>query len=100
MFIYGAGNNKLKCENSSIVEAYVGLYGNSCFGIAESVSTIIPIYGRVEANYFENGDAGGDHPLGEVLMPYCPKPKTDDTKPPKRTAGSKYSVFDMIYYYE
>lgn len=100
IFIYGAGGNKLKSADSSIIEAYVGLYGGSCYGIAEGTSTIVPIYGRIEATNFENGYSGGDHPLGKVQMPYCPKPKTDDKKPAKRTAGSKYSVYDVVYFYE
>ena len=37
---------------------------------------------------------------GNYCMPYCPRPKSDDTKPIKRTAGSKYSVNDIVYYYQ
>ncbi len=100
MFIYGVGGNTLKMGDSCILEAYIGMYGGSKFGVAEGTSTILPIYGRIEVDSFENGDAGGDHPIGKVQMPYCPQPKQDDSKPVKRTAGSKYSVYDIIYYYD
>ena len=86
--------------DSCMLEAYIGLYGGSKFGVAEGTSTILPIYGRIEVDSFENGDSGGDHPIGQVQMPYCPQPKADDSKPVKRTAGSKYSVSDIIYYYD
>ena len=100
MFIYGVGNNVFKMGKSSILEAYVGMYNGSKFGVVEGTTGTLPIYGRIEVTNFENGDAGGDHPIGEVQMPYCPQPKADDSKPAKRTAGSKYSVYDIIYYYD
>jgi hypothetical protein len=108
MFIYGVGGNLFQLGDSTMLEAYVGLYNESSFGIREGTANYakdkaypryIPIYGRIEATGFSNGD-DGDHPLGNVQMPYCPQPKADDNLPPKRTAGSKYKVYDVIYYYE
>ena len=108
MFIYGVGDNLLQLGDSTILEAYVGLYNESAFGIREGTANYdpgkanpryIPIYGRIEATNFSNG-ADGDHPLGNVQMPYCPQPRADDNLPPLRTAGSKYKVYDVIYYYE
>ena len=108
IFIYGVGNNLLQIGDSTIMEAYVGLYNNSAFGIREGTANYakdknnpfyIPIYGRIEATAFSNG-GDGDHPIGNVQMPYCPQPRADDNLPPKRTAGSKYKVYDVIYYYE
>ena len=116
MFIYGAGGNCLVVANSALIEAYVGLYagasgsgyGNSMFGVIDGTSTILPIYGRIEANEihgFKNTASSrwqtkDEVPVGKFQMPYCPQPTVDKDKNPVRPAKSKYNVVDIIYYYE
>ena len=106
IFIYGAKNNKLVFSDSTILEAYVGLYDNGEFGVLDGTASVIPIYGRIEANEvhgYKNDNSFGvkdDTPVGDISMPYCPQPNQDKSMPSKRPAKSKYSVASMVYYYD
>jgi len=106
IFIYGAKNNKLVFSDSTILEAYVGLYDNGAFGVLDGTASVIPIYGRIEANEvhgYKNDNSFGvkdDTPVGDISMPYCPQPNQASGMPSKRPAKSKYSVASMIYYYD
>ncbi len=105
IFIYGAKNNKLVFSDSTILEAYVGLYNNGQFGILDGTASVVPIYGRIESNEihgFKNDnswDVKENTPVGDVSMPYCPQPNQDSSLPKKRPAKSKYSVKNIVYYY-
>ena len=103
MFIYGVNNNEFKITFGTILEAYIGIYGNGSFGVQEGTKKgtgeIIPIYGRIEAAYFQNG-ASGNQPMGNILMPYCPQPYDDGGGAKIRPAVSKYVTTDVIYYYD
>ena len=106
MFIYGVGNNVICLGKSVTIEAYIGLYGGSCFGPIDGSGDFQQIYGRIECEEFHTykqdasfAIAGYDNPVGEFAMPYCPQPTSDDTMPKKRIAKSKYSVADITYYY-
>lgn len=101
VFIYGVDNNILACGKSVILEAYMGLYGNSGFGPL-NVDAKVDIYGRIECGRtatYTNFVAGNDNPVGNFCMPYCPQPVSDNSLPKQRIAKSKYSVLDVIYYY-
>ena len=106
IFIYGAKNNKLVFSDSTILEAYVGLYDSGEFGVLDGTASVIPIYGRIEANEvhgYKNDNSFNvkdDTPVGDISMPYCPQPNQDSSLPSKRPAKSKYSVASMIYYYD
>ena len=107
IFIYGAKNNTLVFSDSTILEAYVGLYGGKgAFGVLDGTASVVPIYGRIEADEvhgYKNDNSWAvkdDTPVGDISMPYCPQPNQDSAKPSKRPAKSKYSVASMIYYYD
>ena len=93
-------------SDSTILEAYVGLYDNGEFGVLDGTASVIPIYGRIEANEvhgYKNDNSFGvkdDTPVGDISMPYCPQPNQDKSMPSKRPAKSKYSVASMVYYYD
>ena len=106
MFIYGVKNNVICLGKSVTLEAYIGLYGGSCFGPIDGASECQQIYGRIECQEFHTYNqnasfaiAGYDNPVGDFAMPYCPQPTSEDTMPKKRIAKSKYSVADITYYY-
>ena len=106
MFIYGVKNNVICLGKSVTLEAYIGLYGGSCFGPIDGASECQQIYGRIECQEFHTykqdasfAIAGYDNPVGDFAMPYCPQPTSEDTMPKKRIAKSKYSVADITYYY-
>ena len=96
MYIIGAGNNLLSVGDTMIIEAYVGLYGNSTLGHGNAMDKDVAIYGRIEADKF----GAGDNPTGHFCMPYCPAPSDLDDVPAVREAKSKYKVKNEIYYYE
>ena len=101
VFLYGVNNNILACGPNVILEAYMGLYGNSGFGPL-NVDARVDIYGRIECGRtatYTNFVAGYDNPVGNFSMPYCPQPVSDNSLPKQRIAKSKYSVLDVIYYY-
>ena len=106
MFIYGVGNNVFVLGKSVTVEAYIGLYGNSQFGPIDGSGNHQQLYGRIECEAFhtfsQNGDfnQGGDNPVGDFSLPYCPQPASSSNIPKQRLAVSKYSVADVIYYYD
>ncbi|MBR4404272.1 MAG: hypothetical protein IKT10_04080 [Clostridiales bacterium] len=106
MFIYGVGNNVFCIGKSVTIEAYIGLYGSSCFGPIDGSGDHQQIYGRIECQEFHTykqdatfAIAGYDNPVGDFVMPYCPQPTSDDTMPKQRIAKSKYKVSDITYYY-
>ncbi len=106
MFIYGVGNNVICLGKSVTIEAYIGLYGGSCFGPIDGSGDSQQIYGRIECEEFHTykqegtfAIAGYDNPVGDFAMPYCPQPTSEDTMPKQRIAKSKYSVADITYYY-
>jgi len=97
-YVFGRGTSGVYVNSSAICEAYIGLYEGGVFGgdvnmLENKAPTYL--YGRVEASKISMGNSNGAY-----CMPYCPKPKTDDSKPIKRTAGSKYAIKDIIYYYD
>ena len=107
MFIYGVGNNVVCLGKSVNIEAYMGLYGSSSFGPIDGSGDHQQIYGRIECQQFhtykQEGQfvvAGSDNPVGDFSMPYCPQPISASNIPKQRLAKSKYSVADIIYYYD
>jgi hypothetical protein len=107
MFIYGVGNNVICLGKSVNIEAYIGLYGNSSFGPIDGSGDHQQLYGRIECQSFhtykQEGQfvvAGSDNPVGDFSMPYCPQPISASNIPKQRLAVSKYSVADIIYYYD
>ncbi|MBR4556332.1 MAG: hypothetical protein IKO15_02525 [Clostridiales bacterium] len=97
-YIFGSGDScEFYAHSGAIIEAYIGLYDGGKFGGANEHldDTLTYIYGRIECSKLKMGNSNGNY-----CMPYCPRPKSDDTKPIKRTAGSKYSVNDIVYYYQ
>ena len=111
MFIFGVGNNVLCLGKSVTIEAYIGLYGGSSFGPIDGSGDKQTIYGRIECQEFHTYDneekfiakvatGNNSNPVGDFCMPYCPQPVKDTTIPKQRLAKSKYSVVDIIYYYE
>ncbi len=97
-YIFGRGTSGVYVNSSAICEAYIGLYEGGTFGGDTNMldnNGPTYLYGRVEASKISMGNSNGAY-----CMPYCPKPKSDDSKPIKRTAGSKYAIKDIIYYYE
>jgi hypothetical protein len=94
-YIFGTGNNDFKVGDSVILEAYIGLYGNSYFKQRNDIDSKIAIYGRIEANAFPNGD----NPTGHFQMPYCPAPGETDEEPDERAAVTKFEITQIIYYY-
>jgi hypothetical protein len=113
-FIYGVGSNAIALGPNVTIEAYVGLYGQSNFGPITgtggggpaNTKTRQNIYGRIECqgfHTFDNNENFGiltDQSSGDFCMPYCPQPISEVSKPKQRIAKSKYSVADIIYYYE
>ena len=101
IFIFGTGNNKFCFGNDNIFEAYIGIYPagtssteTSGFYSVGSNGAKVTIYGRMEGKRITNGTAD------DYCMPYCPKPKNTNSQPSKRPAKSKYSVSNVIYYYD
>lgn len=94
-YIFGTSNTSLTVGDSVILEAYIGLYGNSYFKQRNDIDSRIAIYGRIEANAFPNGD----NPTGHFQMPYCPAPGETNEEPDERAAKTKFEIAQIIYYY-
>jgi len=114
-FIFGANNNVVTIGPNVTLESYIGLYGeHGGFGPITGAGGGGPcntnvrqnIYGRVECAQFCTWDnqcgftVKLDNTSGDLCMPYCPQPGSDNKLPDQRIAKSKYSVVDIIYYYE
>ena len=94
-YIFGTSGTSLTVGDSVILEAYIGLYGNSYFKQRNDIDSKIAIYGRIEANAFPNGD----NPTGHFQMPYCPAPGETNEEPDERAAKTKFDIAQIIYYY-
>ena len=100
--VYGAGNNKFEIGvaggsvKNIVVEAYIGLFetkypGKSQISISNQVQYF---YGRImAANFVASSDSNDNY------LYYCPDPNAPEPDLPK-PATTKYSVEDMIYYYD
>lgn len=105
-FVYGVKGNVINFGPSATIEAYIGLYGSGLMGPLNLGGDHQQIYGRIECDSirtFSNttpfDDTCKQQPVGDVAMPYCPQPLSNNTKPKQRIAKSKYHVADIIYYY-
>ena len=95
-YIFATSNSAFGVGDSVILEAYIGLYGNSGFTQLNDISTKIAIYGRIEADYFKKA---GDNPTGHFQMPYCPAPGGLEEDPEMSAAKTKFEIAQIIYYY-
>ena len=94
-YIFGTSGTSITVGDSVILEACIGLYGNSYFKQRNDIDSKIAIYGRIEANAFPNGD----NPTGHFQMPYCPAPGETNEEPDERAAKTKFDIAQIIYYY-
>ena len=95
-YILASDSSEFGVGDSVILEAYIGLYGNSGFTQAKDIASTIAIYGRIEADYFKDK---ADNPTGNFQMPYCPAPGSLDEDPEMSAAKTKFEIAQIIYYY-
>lgn len=98
IFVYGTNGNSIRTGPNAMLEAYIGLYGNtSRFWFSNDSDEPVYLYGRIEAkNYGKPGYTGAP---GALTMPYCPQPGNNDDGTKKTGyARSVYSVADLQYY--
>ena len=96
IYILGVKSNSFFVGPSAKVEAYIGLYGgNGHYDSPGKADNKTEIYGRIEANQIDVG-----YSTGNYCMPYCPAPGSSVSLPSVRPATSKYSVCELVYYYQ
>lgn len=99
LFLYGAGNNKLRFGKGGCAEAYIGLFDED-YTVADANKSQILfgndyhyIYGRIQAAVISSGRSSA-----RLVMPYCPDPTSSDPDP-YTLLVSKYKIYDFRYYY-
>ena len=99
LFVYGAGNNKLRFGKGGCAEAYIGLFDDD-YTVADANKSQILfgndyhyIYGRIQAAVISAGGSSA-----RLVMPYCPDPTSSDPDP-YTLLVSKYKIYDFRYYY-
>lgn len=96
LYIFGIGSNTVNVTRKTVLEAYVGLYGNPNRGDPAGtggnfVANNGPIiFGRVESYTYTN--TSGD----PFKLPYCPAPG-DVIAKPKQPLVSKYQIESYQY---
>lgn len=87
LYIIGFGNNTVEAQHLSIVDAYIGLYGNGGKFWANNGPFI---YGRIESELFESNNSF-------FYLDYCPGPNDPaggEDPPPLVT---KYRIASYVY---
>ncbi len=99
MFIYGVGNNHITLGSSGgakvVCEAYVGLFEEKYPGtsVLEFNNQPVYFYGRIQAPKLIAQTNSNNN-----TVYYCPDPNSGK-EDPNEPLKSKYSVYDVIYYY-
>lgn len=95
VYIFGASGNTVRMEQHAVVDAYIGLFGESSSGNAGTVifANEPYFYGRVTATTLSYANGTPAH------VPYCPSPDANVSNSDYSIVYSEYSIEEFEYYY-